>query len=234
MREREETVRLWLDMWLRREDFGIRDIFAPDAVYTESWGPVYHGAAAIEHWFREWLTRGRVLAWDIHRFFHAGEQTAVTWFFQCRMGEEEPVGFEGVSVVNWTEAGRIAALTEYCCEPEQYDPYAGGAGPVLADGGRGLYRQFAGGPAPRREALPSANAVGRCGFCCGVCPSFLSGACAGCDAAHGPGDCFTRDCTARRGLSFCTLCGEFPCGELLEREKATVLDKDWLRWKRQG
>ena len=53
MDTREEIIRLWLDMWLRQEDFGIRDIFAPDAVYTESWGPVYRGADAVRHWFRE-------------------------------------------------------------------------------------------------------------------------------------------------------------------------------------
>lgn len=145
MKEREELIRLWLDMWLRGEDFGIRDIFAPEAVYTESWGPVYHGVDAVEHWFREWLTRGRVLVWDIHRFFHDGDQTAVTWFFRCQMGREDPVEFEGVSVIQWTEEGRIAALTEYCCEPEQYEPYRGAPEPVFGDGGRELYKKFAGG-----------------------------------------------------------------------------------------
>ena len=145
MREREEALRLWLDMWLRREDFGLEDLFAPDAVYTESWGPVYRGREAIAHWFREWLTRGRVLAWDIHRFFHAGDQTAVTWFFRCQMGGEEPVEFEGVSVAEWTEDGQIARLTEYCCEPAQYDPYAKGPAPVFPGGDRPLSQQFAGG-----------------------------------------------------------------------------------------
>ena len=59
--EREQKIRLWLDMWLRREDLGILELFAPDAVYLESWGPEYHGAAAIRHWFQEWNTRGRPL-----------------------------------------------------------------------------------------------------------------------------------------------------------------------------
>ncbi len=143
--KREEILRLWFDMWLRREDFGIREIFTEDAVYTESWGPVYHGAEEIAHWFREWLTRGRVLVWDVHRFFHAGDQTAVTWFFQCRMGDDTPVGFEGVSVVRWAEAGKIASLTEYCCEPEQYDPYANGPKPDFDTKGKELYKNFAGG-----------------------------------------------------------------------------------------
>lgn len=131
MEAREEVIRLWFDMWLRREDFGIQDIFDRDAVYTESWGPVYHGSAAIGYWFHEWNTRGRVLVWDIRQFFHSGNQTAVTWFFQCQMGEEAPIGFEGVSVVRWTEDGKIGSLTEYCCEPEQYNPYQHGPEPIF-------------------------------------------------------------------------------------------------------
>lgn len=144
MDRREETIRLWFDMWLRGEDFGIRDIFTEDAAYTESWGPAYHGSAAIGHWFREWNTRGRVLVWDIHRFFHSGDQTAVTWFFQCQMGKEPPTGFEGVSVARWTEGGKIGSLLEYCCEPEQYDPYRNGPDPVFNSKDRASYEKFAG------------------------------------------------------------------------------------------
>ena len=79
--EREQKIRLWLDMWLRREDLGILELFAPDAVYLESWGPEYHGAAAIRHWFQEWNTRGRVEVWD------SGIQTKVT----LRDGSAAPI-----------------------------------------------------------------------------------------------------------------------------------------------
>lgn len=65
------------------------------------------------------------------------------------------------------------------------------------------------------------------------CPAYASGECAGCDTAHRPGDCFTRDCVEKRGVAFCTLCRDFPCDGLLRREKATVLDKAWLQWKQQ-
>lgn len=97
------------------------------------------------NWFHEWLTRGRVLVWDVHRFFHAGDQTAASWFFRCRMGDEAPVGFEGVSIVRWTEDGKIGRLTEYCCEPEQYDPCQEGPEPVFLGQGKEIYRRFAGG-----------------------------------------------------------------------------------------
>ena len=75
--------------------------------------------------------------------------------------------------------------------------------------------------------------LGKCGFYCGSCPTYLRGTCAGCVAAHEPGDCFTRDCALRQGIPVCTLCKEFPCDTILEKERCTVLDKDWLRWKKR-
>ena len=59
MEKREEVIRRWFSMWLEAKDSGIEEIFAPDAVYIESWGPEYRGAALIRHWFTEWNTSER-------------------------------------------------------------------------------------------------------------------------------------------------------------------------------
>ena len=75
--------------------------------------------------------------------------------------------------------------------------------------------------------------VGKCGFYCGSCPDLRNGACAGCMDAHKTGDCFTRDCVLEKGLAFCGECGAFPCDTIMTRERCTVLDKDWLAWKRK-
>ena len=53
MNRREEIIRLWFYMWLQKNDSGISKIFSENAVYTESWGPEYHGAAKIKLWFDE-------------------------------------------------------------------------------------------------------------------------------------------------------------------------------------
>lgn len=74
--------------------------------------------------------------------------------------------------------------------------------------------------------------LGKCGFYCGSCPTFLGGGCLGCGKEHQQGDCFTRDCVMGRGLPFCGACPGFPCDTILVKERCTVLDKDWLRWKR--
>lgn len=75
--------------------------------------------------------------------------------------------------------------------------------------------------------------MGRCGFYCGCCPDCVKGTCEGCVPAHREGDCFTRDCVEQRGLELCPRCPEFPCEGLFCRVHATVLDRDWLNWKRR-
>ena len=37
-KQRESKIRSWFSMWLDKADTGIEDLFAPDAVYIESWG----------------------------------------------------------------------------------------------------------------------------------------------------------------------------------------------------
>ena len=44
MAGREQAVRRWFSMWLEGRDTGILQLFAPDALYIESWGPEYRGA----------------------------------------------------------------------------------------------------------------------------------------------------------------------------------------------
>ena len=139
MEQRERTVRLWFDMWLRGEDLGIQRIFAPDCVYTESWGPRYEGREKIAHWFREWNGRGRVVRWDIRQFFHRGDQTVAEWSFADEMDDGRREAFDGLSLIRWDGAGRIAALTEYGCNIRTYDPYAQGDPPRFRDEALGWF-----------------------------------------------------------------------------------------------
>ena len=87
MDEREQKIRMWFEMWLRKSDAGMEELFTDNAVYIESWGPEYHGLEKIRHWFREWNTRGTVLRWDVRQFFHKGDQTVVEWQFQNRIDD---------------------------------------------------------------------------------------------------------------------------------------------------
>lgn len=64
-------------------------------------------------------------------------------------------------------------------------------------------------------------------------PPLLERSCTGCLGFHQPGDCYTRDCVLKQGISACGMCGRFPCDVIPEKERYTVLDKAWLQWKKQ-
>ncbi len=120
-------------MWLRKQDMGIRDVFSDDAVYVESWGPEYHGAAKIKLWFDEWNTRGSVRQWDIRRYFHDGDWTAVEWYFKDAMNDGRVEAFEGMSLIRWTRDGKICFLKEFGCNESRYDPYRNGTTPQFRE-----------------------------------------------------------------------------------------------------
>ena len=133
MSEREDKLRRWFAMWLNQTDAGIESLFAPDAVYIESWGPEYHGLPAIRHWFSEWNSRGRVVAWDIKQLFHKDNQTVVEWYLRDAMEDGRVEEFDGLSLVVWNGAGQIVRLQEFGCNLNRYDPYANDPIPQFRD-----------------------------------------------------------------------------------------------------
>lgn len=121
--QRERVVRLWFDLWLQKENSGIYDIFSPDILYIESWGPQYKGRDKINHWFEEWNTRGTVLQWQIKQYFHKEDQTVVSWYFKAVMNGGKPEAFDGMSLIRWTAENKICFLQEFGCNEHRYDPY---------------------------------------------------------------------------------------------------------------
>ena len=132
-KQRENKIRQWFSMWLDKQDTGIEELFAPDAVYIESWGPEYHGSGKIKLWFDEWNTRGAVERWDIRQYFHKRDQTVVEWAFRCAMTDGTIQSFDGLSLIRWNEAGQICFLQEFGCNENRYDPYAQGDTPVFRE-----------------------------------------------------------------------------------------------------
>ena len=74
--------------------------------------------------------------------------------------------------------------------------------------------------------------ISKCGFYCGSCPTHINGECAGCRQQHTTGNCYTFDCVDSKGLIYCEQCIDFPCDDIITKDKATVLDTRWLLWKR--
>lgn len=98
MEKRETVIRQWFDMWLKKADLGIADIFSDAVVYIESWGPEYHGVEKVKLWFDEWNTRGTVLQWNIKQFFHIAHimlcfpDSMILLLFFRRLQQNGPTG----------------------------------------------------------------------------------------------------------------------------------------------
>lgn len=131
--QREIKIRQWFSMWLAGRDTGIGDLFAPDAVYIESWGAEYRGSGKIKLWFDEWNTRGEVQRWDIRQYFHKGDETVVEWVFRCAMADGAIQCFDGLSLIRWNEAGQICFLQEFGCNGNRYDPCVQGTKPFFRE-----------------------------------------------------------------------------------------------------
>ena len=132
-KQHEAKIRQWFSMWLDKQDTGIEELFALDAVYIESWGPEYHGSGKIKLWFDEWNTRGTVQRWDIRQYFHKEDQTVVEWSFRCAMTDGTIQSFDGLSLIRWNVTGQICFLQEFGCNETRYDPYAEGEKPVFRE-----------------------------------------------------------------------------------------------------
>jgi len=118
----EEMIRLYFDAWLKQDESGLPFLFAEDAVYSECYGPEYRGIAQIMQWFRDWNKRGRVTRWDILGYLQQGSKFAVEWTFGCEYDGEASL-FNGVSLVEFSESGKIRSLKEFQSKAEHVFPY---------------------------------------------------------------------------------------------------------------
>ena len=110
MNEREKIIRLWFDMWIKKADLGIDNIFTD-----------------------EWNTRGSVLVWEIKQFFHQGNQTIVEWYFKSKMNNGNVEEFDGISLIVWTQDNKIKSLKEFGCNLHNYNPYRDSDIPVFRE-----------------------------------------------------------------------------------------------------
>jgi len=122
MIEREKIIKGYFQSWLNNNVVVLKDIFDPEIIYSECYGPEYHGIDIIERWFKDWNKRGKVLVWDIKQFIHEGNTTAVEWYFKCEYDGE--IGeFDGVSLIKFNEVNSIVNLKEFQSKIPHHYPY---------------------------------------------------------------------------------------------------------------
>lgn len=118
----EKVIKEYFQAWIDKDIEKLNSIFADDIIYSECYGPEYHGLDQIIQWFSDWNVVGTVLNWSVKQFFHQGNTTIVEWFFNCHYNGEDD-SFDGVSIVIFDSDGRIKSLKEFQSQSEHYYPY---------------------------------------------------------------------------------------------------------------
>ena len=118
----EEAIRRYFQSWIDRDIEAVQATFADDAVYVESYGPEYHSLGQILRWFEDWNQRGRVLEWTIRRTLRQGRTLVAEWFFRCEY-DGEMGAFDGVTIADFDQNGRIVKLCEFQSKAEHCFPY---------------------------------------------------------------------------------------------------------------
>lgn len=121
--EKEALIRKYFEMWVERDFSSLNEIFSNEVYYSECYGPEYCSLKEIYVWIEEMLKRQVVLEWTIKRFIHSDRVTVVEWFFKEKQGTAEN-SFDGVSLIEFDERGKITIIKEFQSKAEHIAPYA--------------------------------------------------------------------------------------------------------------
>ena len=112
-------LRRYIDAWIANDTEAIVASVTPDAIVTESYGPVYHGRERIREWADAWLGKGcRVRSWVVTNEFAVGDIIVAEWRFDYSEAGEDR-SFLGSTIATVRE-GKIAAIHEYAMTAEPY------------------------------------------------------------------------------------------------------------------
>ena len=118
----EEIIRRYFQAWLDADIRPIKEIFSPNAVYSECYGPEYRGLDQILRWFEDWNRRGSVLEWRIKRLIEKDNTLIAEWYFKC-VYDGTIDAFDGVTIADYDQDNRIRKLCEFQSKAEHYYPY---------------------------------------------------------------------------------------------------------------
>ena len=90
--------------------------------YTECYGPQYHGLDQVVRWFNDWNENDSVLEWTIKRTIEKENTIVVEWYFKCDCNNKVS-GFDGVTIADFDENGKIVRLSEFRSDSDHIYPY---------------------------------------------------------------------------------------------------------------
>lgn len=119
----KDKIRKYFQAWLDADCEAAKKLFSDDITYSECYGPEYHGLSQIVQWFEDWNQRGRVLEWTIKRTIEQGQTVVAEWYFRC-VYDRETDGFDGVTIADFDNEGKICRLCEFQSKADHYYPYS--------------------------------------------------------------------------------------------------------------
>ena len=122
MKRQEDKILAYFDMWLSKDISGIEGIFEENVLYSESYGPEYHGLDQVKKWFANWCIHATVLEWNVKQFISQDKVTVAEWYFECNY-DGVIYGFDGASIIEFNENGKISSIKEFKSKQEHNSPY---------------------------------------------------------------------------------------------------------------
>lgn len=118
----QDIVRQYFYAWLVNDIRIIEHVFSDEIVYSECYGPEYHGINQIKKWFAEWNKKGQVLEWTIKKMIQQDAIVVAEWYFKCNYNGNID-GFDGVTIAEFNNNLKISKLREFQSKAEHYFPF---------------------------------------------------------------------------------------------------------------
>jgi len=118
----KKLVESYFQAWIENDADVLRTVLSDGIIYSECYGPEYHGIKQVLKWFDDWNKAGTVLEWSIKRFVSEGNTIVAEWHFKCNYNNVID-GFDGVSMIDFDDNRKIKELKEFQSKAEHYFPY---------------------------------------------------------------------------------------------------------------
>ena len=106
-----EVIKKYFQSWINRDIEIVKQTFSENALYSECYGPEYHGLPQI-----------LVLEWTIKRILEQNQTLIVEWYFKYNY-DGSTDGFDGVTIADFDDEMKIVKLSEFQSKAEHYYPY---------------------------------------------------------------------------------------------------------------
>lgn len=91
----KKSVESYFQAWIENDADVLRTVLSDDIIYSECYGPEYHGIEQVFKWFDDWNKAGTVLEWSMKRLVSEGNTIVAEWYFKCNYNNVIN-GFDGV------------------------------------------------------------------------------------------------------------------------------------------